>query len=255
MAFDISGKVVLVSGGAGDIGSSIVKSLVKENCRTIIGDVDESAAKKLKDELGSSNVSTVAIDITDEKSIANAMEHIGKEYGHIDALINVAGILCRKSVFDTEKADFERSLAINVIGAFLLTKGAIPLMKNSTSGAAVVNISSLNGSAAVENRIVYGATKAALDMMTRSFALELGGLGITVNSVAPGVVDSKMCRVRLDTEEKIQAFCRYIPQGRLSTPEDVAGAVMFLISPYSRGITGDIMLVDGGIIARQALPR
>ncbi len=168
--------------------------------------------------------------------------------------MNVAGILCRKSVFETEKSDFEKSMAVNVIGAFLLTKAMIPLLKESDSGS-IINISSLNGSAAAENRIVYGATKAALDMLSKSFALELGEFGITVNSIAPGVVDSKMCRVRLNTEEKVQSFCRYIPLGRLTTPEDVAGCTLFLSSSYARGITGDVMLVDGGIIARQALPR
>ena len=116
----------------------------------------------------------------------------------------IAGILCRKSVFETEKSDFEKSMAVNVIGAFLLTKAMIPLLKESDSGS-IINISSLNGSAAAENRIVYGATKAALDMLSKSFALELGEFGITVNSIAPGVVDSKMCRVRLNTEEKVQS--------------------------------------------------
>ena len=157
-------------------------------------------------------------------------------------------------LYQTKKCDFEKSLAINVIGTFMLSKAMIPLLKNSSHGA-IINISSLNGSAAVENRVVYGASKAALNMVSKSMALELGDLGITVNTISPGVVDSKMCRVRLDTQEKIDAFCQYIPLKRLTTPDDVAGSVLFLASPYARGITGATLLVDGGIIARQALPR
>ncbi len=146
-------------------------------------------------------------------------------------------------------------MAVNVYGAFLLAKAFIPHLKASPTGGSIINISSLNGSAAAENRVVYGATKAALDMVSKSLALELGEFGITVNSIAPGVVDSKMCRVRLNTEEKVHAFERYIPLNRLTTPEDVAGTCLFLASPLARGITGAVILVDGGIIARQALPR
>lgn len=254
MAFDIEKKIVLVSGGAGDIGGAIVEAFVKEGCRVIIGDLNLQAADEMKARLGG-DVSTVEVDITSQASVEAAVKTVEERYGSLDVLVNVAGILCRKSVMDTEKEDFEKSMAINVIGTFVLSKAMVPLLKKSAHGGAIINISSLNGSAAAENRVVYGATKAALDMVSKSMALELGEFGITVNSVAPGVVDSKMCRVRLNTEEKVQQFCRYIPLGRLTTPVDVAGSVLFLASPYARGITGDVMLVDGGIIARQALPR
>ncbi|MPM00470.1 putative oxidoreductase [bioreactor metagenome] len=255
MAFDIKNKLVFISGGAGDIGSAIVKGFVDEKCRVIIGDLNLDAAEALKAEFPGADIITVKTDITDKKSVAEAAKTISEKFGFLDVLVNVAGILCRKSVFETEKEDFEKSMAINVIGTFMLTKEMIPLLRKSKTGGAVINISSLNGTAAAENRIVYGATKSALDMVSKSFALELGEFGITVNSIAPGVVDSKMCRVRLNTEEKVQSFCKYIPLGRLTTPADVVGCALFLASPYARGITGDVMLVDGGIIARQALPR
>ena len=255
MAFGIEGNVIVISGGAGDIGSVIVKGFAEEKCRIVLCDVNIDAANAVRDQFPGAEIRTVQVDITSEESVAALSEIVRAEYGHVDSLLNVAGILCRKSVFDTEKSDFEKSMAVNVYGAFLLTKAFIPLMKESKAGASVINISSLNGTAAAENRIVYGATKAALDMVSKSFALELGEFGITVNSIAPGVVDSKMCRVRLNTEEKIRAFAHYIPLGRLTTPADVAGTCLFLASPYARGITGDVILVDGGIIARQALPR
>ena len=255
MAFGIEKNVVVISGGAGDIGSVIVKGFVDEHCRIVLCDVNIEAADALCAQFPEADIRTVKVDITSEASVANLADYVRENYGHVDSLLNVAGILCRKSVFDTEKSDFEKSMAVNVYGAFLLTKALIPLLKESTAGASVINISSLNGTAAAENRIVYGATKAALDMVSKSFALELGEFGITVNSIAPGVVDSKMCRVRLNTEEKVQAFAHYIPLGRLTTPADVAGTCLFLASPYARGITGDVILVDGGIIARQALPR
>lgn len=255
MSFGIENNVVVISGGAGDIGSVIVKGFVDEKARIVLCDVNLEAANALKEQYPEADITTFKVDITSEESVSSLAAAVEEKFGHIDSLLNVAGILCRKSVFETEKSDFEKSMAVNVYGAFLLIKAFIPLMKKSAVGASVINISSLNGSAAAENRIVYGATKAALDMVSKSFALELGEFGITVNSIAPGVVDSKMCRVRLNTEEKVQSFCRYIPLGRLTTPDDVKGCCLFLASPFARGITGDVILVDGGIIARQALPR
>lgn len=254
MSFSLEQKVVFISGGAGDIGSSIVKAFAREGARIVIGDLNTQAAEELKAELSQADITVLSLDVTSEASIQQAMEAVKAKYGRLDVLVNVAGILCRKSVFETQKSDFEQSMAVNVIGVFLLSRQAALLMKEQNSGS-IINISSLNGSAAVENRVVYGATKAGLNMMAKSMALELGQFGITVNTVAPGVVDSKMCRVRLNTEEKISAFTHYIPLGRLTTPDDVAGSVLFLASPYASGITGEVLLVDGGIIARQALPR
>lgn len=254
MAFELHDKVVLISGGAGDIGQHIVASFAKEKCRVILADSNYEMAQKVSDELSDYNVVPLQTDITNTTSISSAVAFVKEKYSYLDCLVNVAGILCRKSIFDTQIEDFELSMSVNVIGAFLLSREMVPLIRKSTSGS-IINISSLNGSAAAENRVVYGATKAALNMVTKSMALELGEYGITVNAVAPGVVDSKMCRVRLNTDEKIKAFCHYIPLQRLTTPEDVSGSVLFLASPYSRGITGEILLVDGGVIARQALPR
>ena len=255
MAMNIENHVVIVSGGGGDIGSTIVKGFVEEKCRIVLCDVNIDAANAVKERFPEAEIETCKVDITNEVSVAELADNVMKKYGHIDSLLNVAGILCRKSVFETEKSDFEKSMAVNVYGAFLLAKAFIPHLKASPTGGSIINISSLNGSAAAENRVVYGATKAALDMVSKSLALELGEFGITVNSIAPGVVDSKMCRVRLNTEEKVHAFERYIPLNRLTTPEDVAGTCLFLASPLARGITGAVILVDGGIIARQALPR
>lgn len=254
MGFDIENKIVFISGGAGDIGSAIVRGFAREKSKIIIGDINSAAAEALKKEYGSAEISVCPLDVTSKESVDAAAGFVKENYGRIDILVNVAGVLCRKSFFDTEKEDFEKSMAINVIGAFSLSQAMAKIMKEQKSGA-IVNVSSLNGSAAIENRIVYGATKAGLDMLTKSMALELGEYGITANAVAPGVVDSVMCRVRLNNPEIIGRFERYIPLGRLATPDDVCESVLFLSSPHASYITGTVLLVDGGIIARQALPR
>ena len=126
MAFDIEKKIVLVSGGAGDIGGAIVEAFVKEGCRVIIGDLNLQAADEMKARLGG-DVSTVEVDITSQASVEAAVKTVEERYGSLDVLVNVAGILCRKSVMDTEKEDFEKSMAINVIGTFVLSKGCATL--------------------------------------------------------------------------------------------------------------------------------
>lgn len=254
MSFDIENKVVFISGGAGDIGSAIVRGFAREKCRIVIGDINPAAAEGLMKELPFAEISVCKTDVTSEVSVDSAARFVMEKYGRIDVLVNVAGILCRKSFFETEKEDFEKSVAVNIIGVFLLSKSIAKIMKEQKSGT-IVNISSLNGSAAIENRSVYGTTKAGLNMLTKSMALELAEYGITANAVAPGVVDSAMCRVRLNTPELREGFGRFIPIGRLVTPEDVCESVLFLSSPHASCITGDVLLVDGGVIARQALPR
>lgn len=258
MGFDLTGRVVFVSGGAGDIGSAIVRGFAAEGCHILVGDIDPDAAAKLAAEIGaehpSAHLEAHTLDVTDNASIQTAVTHCHRLFGRLDVLVNVAGVLNRKSVFEIEKADFEQSLSVNVMGAFFLSQAAARIMREQGEGR-IINISSLNGTAAAENRAVYGASKAALDMLTRSLAVELGAFGITVNSVAPGVVDSKMSRVRLNNPDIINTFTKYIPLGRLVLPEDVCGSVLFLASSYAACISGDILLVDGGIIARQALPK
>lgn len=131
-----------------------------------------------------------------------------KTFGHIDVLVNVAGILNRKGLFEVEKEDIEASLSVNVTGALLLGREVARVMEQKSGR--IINITSLNGSAAIENRVIYGASKAALDMVTRTMAIELGSHGITVNAVAPGVVDSAMSRVRPSTIRKYGLSLRSI---------------------------------------------
>jgi 3-oxoacyl-[acyl-carrier protein] reductase len=251
---DLKGKIVFVSGGAGDIGSYIVDAFAKQGCRTIIGDIDLQQAKELGSKYPGGMVDSCFLDVTGEQSVSEAARYVIQNYGTLDVVVNVAGILCRKPFFETGKEDFDRSFAINVTGMFLVSKAMVELMKEKKEGA-IVNISSICGKLAIENRMVYGATKAAVNLVTQSMALELAPHNITVNAVAPGVVDSKMARVRLRTPELRQKFAASIPLNRLASPQDVADCVLFLSSPYARYITGEILLVDGGITVRQALPR
>ena len=249
----IDGKVILVSGGAGDIGEAVVRAFAEQKARVLLGDVDRVKAEQIVKRCENPDVLSCYLDITSEESIKDVVAKTKDRYGGIDILVNVAGVLCRKSFFDTTKEDFAESLAVNVTGLFLVSREVATLMAAAGTGS-IIHISSLNAKLAAENRVLYGATKAAVNSLTQSMALELGPLGIRVNAVAPGIVDSTMARVRLNTPELRRTFADAIPLRRLALPVDVAHCALFLASPYADYISGEVILVDGALTTRMSIP-
>ena len=255
MDLDIRDKVIFVSGGAGDIGSCIVKSFAQQGCKIIVGDVNLNEAMKLSAAYPHDQVKACFLDVTSEQSVEEAVSVVEESFRRVDVLVNVAGILCRKSLFETTKEDFDKSFGVNVTGMFLVSRSVVEqIMKKQKSGT-IVNLSSMNSKLAIENRVVYGATKAAVNLLTQSLAIELAPYNINVNAVAPGLVDSKMARVRLNTPELLQQYGTNVPLNRLASVQDVANCVLFLSSPCASYISGDIVVVDGGLTSRMALPR
>ena len=254
MDLNIRESVVFIAGGAGDIGESILKAFVQQHSKVIIGDLNEKKARELAKGSGDPEVSACKLDVTSEESVRKAVDFAKSKYGKIDVLVNVVGILCRKSFFQTTKQDFEESFSTNVTGMFLVSREIAGLMR-ANQGGSIINISSMNGKLAAENRLLYGTTKAAVNLLTKSMALELGPFGINVNAVAPGIVDSKMARVRLNTPELVKQYENSIPLNRLANPIDVAHCVVFLASPYAKYISGEIILVDGALCTRMSLPK
>jgi len=252
--YQLKDKVVFISGGLGDIGQAIAHAFSSCGSNVVVGDLEDVLNEKFSKTFHGDSFTPCPVNIMSDESIMEAVNDIESRFGQIDVLVNSAGILCRKSFFDTSKKDFQKSLDVNVTGMFLLSQYFSQLMIKKSFGK-IINIGSINGTLAIENRLVYGATKAAVNLLTQGMALELAEHNINVNCVAPGVVDSKMARVRLNTTEKRSNFAKYIPQNRLTLPTDVANCVLFLASPLASNITGETILVDGGLSVRQALPR
>jgi NAD(P)-dependent dehydrogenase (short-subunit alcohol dehydrogenase family) len=185
-------------------------------------------------------------DVSDAQAVANAVASIGARFGRLDALVNNAGIAVFAPLLDTSDHDWSRILAVNLSGPFICTKAAAPLL--SEQGGAIVNITSISAVRASTLRSAYGTSKAGLAHLTKQLAVELASLGIRVNAVAPGPVETAMAK-QVHTPEIRADYHDAIPLNRYGLEEELAEAIFFLCSERSSYITGQILAVDGGFDA------
>lgn len=243
----LEGTVAVVTGAARAIGRTIAETLADRGALVVSIDLQSSddTVAAIQDRGGKADA--LRADVTDESAITEAVDTVVQRHGRIDALVNNAGLyatLQRKSFWDIDVDEWERVNAVNVRSVFLCTKAATKHMRAAGSGR-IVNISSNAVLFGMPNMLHYVTSKAAVIGMTRSMARELGGDGITVNSVGPGLVTTEITREVLSDE-----FRRHIAQNQCIAdpiePADVAGAVAYLCSPEARMITGQTILVNGG---------
>ncbi len=243
-----SHKVALVTGAARGIGLAVAKRFLAEGWRValldILGDVLEKSVAGLNE---ADATLALTCDVSDTDAVASALAKIERRFGRLDALINNAGVAVFTPVMETSDADWERVLAVNLTGPFLCTKAAVPLMRKH-GGGAIVNITSISGLRASTLRSAYGTSKAGLAHLTKQLAVELAELGIRVNGVAPGPVDTAMAKVVHSAEIRAD-YHDAIPLNRYGLEEELAEAVYFLCSDRASYITGQILAVDGGFDA------
>jgi NAD(P)-dependent dehydrogenase (short-subunit alcohol dehydrogenase family) len=241
--FRLDGRRALVTGGASGIGEAVCRVLASAGALVTIADIDRDRAERLAAELPGSAVRI--FDITDEPSVFAALA----DFPGLEILVNNAGIGLVGSIEETETADFERLLRVNVEGMYLVTKAAIP--KLLAARGSVVNIGSVAGLVAVKRRFAYCATKGAVVAMSRQLAIEYAGR-LRVNCVCPGTVDTPFVEAYLEKyhkheKEKVRAeLDQRQPVGRLGRPDEVAHMVLYLCSPEAEFVTGSIVTIDGG---------
>ena len=245
--------VAVVTGGARGIGLAIGQWFLANGYRIALLDVDEATlAKTAADLHDPNNVLCVPCDVSSEASVNAAMAHINATFGRIDALVNNAGIAVFKPIGETTFAEWRSVLSVNLDGAFLCTQACAPVMlKNAkTTGGcgAVVNIASISGLRASALRVAYGTSKAAIIHLTKQQAVELGNMGIRVNAIAPGPVDTDMAK-KVHSAAIRADYADAIPLARYGTPEEIAEGVGFLCSPAASYINGQVLAVDGGFDA------
>lgn len=237
-------STVLVTGGSGGIGRAICLAFALEGfdiafCYDKNGDGAEETAELLRK--AGAGVQVFHCDVSDEKSVEEMFSSV---YG-LEILVNNAGISSFGLIQEISLAQWERVFRVNMTGAFLCTRAAIPKLLRRGNGC-IVNISSMWGEVGASCEAVYSSCKAGIIGFTKALAKELGPSGIRVNCVSPGVIDTDMNK-ELD-DETINALCRDTPLMRIGSPEDVAGVIGFLASPDSGFITGQVLPVNGGII-------
>ncbi|MFC4986518.1 SDR family NAD(P)-dependent oxidoreductase [Saliphagus infecundisoli] len=252
-AYDYDGATAIVTGASSGIGRAVARRFGEAGATVINGDIDREPKDGdvptdalIREEGGEAEY--VETDVADADDLATLVES-AHEYGGVDVMVNNAGLQIPKPMLETTPEEFDRIHAVNARGVFFGTKVAAADMLERGEPGAIVNTASISSTLAQHGQVGYDSTKGAVRMITRGAALELAEEGIRVNGIAPGQIAteftegwSEQARERVASDELLKP----VPLGRAGTPEDVAGAYLFLASDDARYITGDLIHVDGG---------
>jgi gluconate 5-dehydrogenase len=251
--FDITGSRALVTGSTRGIGLALARALVDAGCVTVIHGRDPVALAGVRDRLlaaapAGADVRTVAFDLTDAAALADGVGTVETALGGLDIVVNNAGIQHREAAVTVDPAVWDRILATNLTGAFLVARTVAAGMIARGKGK-IVNICSLQSELARPGITPYAAAKGGLKMLTRGLCAELGPYGIQVNGIGPGYIATELT-APLRADPEFDAWVRRrAPAGRWGTVDDLAGALLFLASPASDYVNGQVIYVDGGLLA------
>ena len=245
-------KVVIVTGAGNGIGLGIAHAFAAEGAQVVVADINEASGEQAVAEITSAGGQAIPVptDVADEARVQTMVETVLAQLGRIDVLVNNAGIVVHKLLTDLDRQAWDRQLAVQLTGPFLTTKHVGRHMMERGGGGAIVNISSVS---ALMGRIKGGphcAAKGGLTMLTKVAAMELAEYGVRVNAVAPGLIDVPAQRQEENLSSAYKTrYLQEVPLGRIGQPSDIAKAVLFLASADADWITGQLYLVDGGLMA------
>lgn len=244
----LTGKSATVTGAGRGMGEAIARTLAAKGAAVVVSDIDGATAEAVAAAIRGAGGRAIGlrIDVTQEEDAARLAEAAVAEFGRLDIHVNNAGISTTKLFLETGKADMERILGVNLIGAFLCAQAAVRQMLPHGAGR-VIDIASLSGQRGGIGRSAYGASKAGLELLTKVMSVELAAKGILVNNVAPGAIATQMAVEQHDARTR-EAYHYLIPQRRYGTPEEVAAMVAFLASDEASHVSGATMNVDGGFL-------
>ena len=241
-------RVATVTGAGRGMGEAIARKLAERGAAVVVSDIDEANAKHVAEEITKAGGKAIGIrtDVSDEEDAAKLAQAAVDTFGQLDIHVNNAGISTTKLFTETTKADMERIIGVNLIGAFLCAQAAVRHMLPRNYGR-IINIASLSGQRGGIGRTAYGTSKAGLELMTKVMAVELSSKGINVNNIAPGAIATQMAVEQHDAKTR-EAYHYLIPQRRYGTPEEIANAVAFLASDAASHVCGTTFNVDGGFL-------
>ncbi len=242
----LEGKVAVVTGGTRGIGLEIVKTFLENGASVaLFGSKKESVEKaltELKKEKSDYPVIGFYPVLYDENEVKNALEKIKNYFGKIDILVNNAGVSSKTKLEDYTLEEYDKITNVNIKAIFVCCKEALPYLKE-TKGT-IINTSSMVSIYGQSSGVMYPASKFAVNLITKSLSWELAPFGITVNAVAPGIIETDM--VKALPKEMIEPLIQTIPLGRIGTPRDISNGFLFLASDYASYITGEVLQIDGG---------
>ena len=241
---DQPGKIALVTGASRGIGAAIAKALAEAGYRVVGTATSDAGAEAIQSRLGDVNGAGMMLNVTSAESVERLMGNVREQFGDPLILINNAGITQDNILLRMKEEEWCRVIDTNLTALYRLSKACVRGMTKARWGR-IVNVTSVVGSMGNAGQSNYAATKAGAEGMARSLARELGSRDITVNSIAPGFIDTDMTRALAD--EQRNALQSQIPLGRLGAPEDVAATVAFLVSDAAGYITGETIHVNGGL--------
>ncbi len=251
MAKDLKGVRALVTGAGSGIGRAVARRLAAGGCRVAASDVKEDrvdeVARLIRGEGG--DALAIAADVAQQKDVDRMTTETVSAFGGLDVVVNNAGVGYAAFIETVEDAEIDRVLGVNLLSVIRITRAATPHLKKSGRGR-IVNVASVEGIRGSGLLPVYSATKAGVIGMTRSNAVELARFGVTVNAVCPGPIQTEMLSPLLADEKYHEKLIKGVPMRRLGVPEDVAGAVAFFASEESSFITGNVLVIDGGMTVK-----
>ena len=249
--FDLDGKIAIVAGGAGGIGEALAMGLGMHGATVVVSSRNQEAidrvAKEISEASGNEAVA-IASDVTDENSVKRLIDTVVEKYGKLDILVNAMGMNIKRDALEYPMEDWDKLFEVNVKGTMIACKFAAKVMKEK--GGAIVNLSSVRGIRGYTGgNTGYCATKGAVELITKALALEWAPYNIRVNALGPALVITPGTKHIAENPELAKKYAAAVPLGRIGTPEDMVGAVNYLVSDAASFVTGQTIYVDGGLTA------
>lgn len=241
-------KVALITGGSTGIGKATALRFAAEGAKVAVTGRDRKTLQSAIEEITDIGGEAIWVegDVQDKSDVTRMVDGVLERWGTIDVLVHNAGICNPASFLELEEAEWDRHMAINLKGAFLVGQSVARVLVRQGKGGSIIHMSSVNGLAAEGDQAHYNASKGGLNLLTMSMAVELAPLGIRVNALCPGLIETRLTTPLIHNADAFGPYLRTIPMGRAGQPEEIADAALFMASDDSRYMTGHCLVIDGG---------